>query len=176
MSISMHQANPQFNFGQVTSQAIQQQRSLNMENKLIDLVKRPMVEMEIEKYNQQKVNDEFMKDYLLSISDRRQISGELEEGLSEIEGQWFRPNKLGWNPFSWFMDSEEDQKEALIEDYRDKYQDQFDPRALLENFQGGSVSSPVIEAMLNTSQIDRFTPTGDYVQLLNNMNTMQGGY
>ncbi len=175
MSISMHQSNPQFDFGKVTSQAIQQQRALNMENKLIDLVKKPMVDMEIEKFNQQKENDKFMKAHLLNQMERKNIGYELEEGLSDIEGQWFRPNELGWNPFSWFMDSEKDQKEALTKEYREKYKEQFDPLSFYNEYEGNEqISSPVVQALLNETVIDKLTPSTDLNQLLGNMTTTGG--
>ena len=92
VSISQHQYTPQYNFGETTSAAIRQQRdnahrkqinddNLQVENKLIDLVKKPLADATLrdqqireDQWEQKKADDAFAKEHILSKMDRREVN------------------------------------------------------------------------------------------------------
>jgi len=190
VNISQHQFTPQWNFGEVTAQAIRQQRdnahrkqinddNLQMENKLIDLVKKPLADATIrdqqirqDQWEQAKANDEFAKKHILSKMDRRETNWELEQELSDLENQFWRPKEFSFfNPVSWFVDSEEHQKEDLRREYREQYSDQYDPRNLLSKYDPDSnVSAAMYNQLFNDwTQIDTMTNPMELNEMLDNI-------
>ena len=183
VSISQHQYTPQYNFGEVTSAAIRQQRdhthrkqinddNLAMENKLIDLVKKPLVDMQLEQWEQRKIDDAFAKQHILSKMDQREVEWEMEQELADLENNFWRPKEFSFlNPYSWFVDSEEHQKEDLRREYRDRYQDQFDPRNLLSQHDpGNNISAAMMNQLMNDyTQVGAMSDSMELMEMLNNM-------